>query len=196
MSNKRKKCSSSSSFVTLETHVHTKSHASLLDQQFYPQKRWKCVQYFIIENLLALEHAIQIEQHLYVQSGRDPIIYRNLCTRMAFNLQKNLQYILENFAIDEIPLLTDEQLATGTLAEKTSQLAQQKLEKVQKYLLDKEGDEKRKALIDKIGQAGASKCPKCHKDDELDSRQVQTRSIDEGMTQIYYCRRCDQQFRP
>ena len=190
MSNKRK------TFSGGETLVQIQSHACLLDVQLHPAQRWKCVQYFINQNLLAREHALQIEQELYVQSGRDPVMYRNLCTRMAYNLQKNLQFLLENFSVDEIPFLTDEQLATGTLAEKRSQLARQKLEKVQKYLLDKEGDEKRKILIEQIGQAGASKCPKCHKDDELDYIFAQTRSIDEGMTQICFCRRCNQQFRP
>ena len=171
------------------------SYACIIHSDLHPLKRKQCVQYFVDQNLLPWEHALVLEEHIYIQSEKDPMIYRGLCARMAFNLKENLQAILENYPIDEIAFLTDEQLAFGTSAEKRTQKANEKLQLTQKYMLDKEGDLKRKLMIEKVGEHGASKCPKCHKDDELTYMQDQSRSIDEGMTQVCYCRRCHQKFR-
>lgn len=162
--------------------------------QLMPARRHVAVQ--TLSKYVNLQDAARLERNIYIMAARDVVIYKRELARMVYNISMNKDYLCATYDIGTLVSLGDTLLNHGTKAEKRELEAQQKLQLVQKFILDEQGQQERKLLKEKVGGLDTAVCPNCHKDDKVNTFKEQKRSADEGMTDTAYCSRCNKKFQP
>ena len=163
-------------------------------KQLMPARRYAAVQ--TLSTYIDDTDAARLERNIYVMAARDVIIYKRELARMVYNISMNKDYLCATYDMGTLVCIKDSLLSRGTKAEKREVEAQKRLQLVQKFIVDEQGQLERKAMKEKIGGLDASVCPKCHKDDKVTTKREQKRAADEGMTDMAYCSRCNKVFQP
>lgn len=148
-----------------------------------PMKHRKnCVRMFSTQLRIDFEIAKELEESICRLYYLNTIKYIEEAKRICFNIKCNSN-LLKKYEISKLSLVSNEEMARGTLLEKIKDQENQKSVAVENMLREKYEN------VNKSSEGGLVRCKTCGSAD-IAWQQKQTRGADEAMTIFCTCSNC------
>lgn len=146
------------------------------------ETRHQCIMMF--HELLKIPYstALELEKSVCAIQYSDKSLYIEHAKRICFNVKCN-PTLLTKYKPKDLPLVTDEEMARGTLLEKIKEQENQRSEAVENMLREKYEN------VNKSAEGSLMRCKTCGSTD-IAWQQKQTRGADESMTIFCTCSNC------
>lgn len=144
--------------------------------------RTQCITMFLNQLKIDFNVAKELEECICKIHYINTIKYIEEAKRVCFNIKCNSN-ILKKYKVCEIPFISNEEMARGTLLEKIKDQENQRAIAVENMLREKYEN------VNKSSEGGLVRCKTCGSTD-IAWQQKQTRGADEAMTIFCTCSNC------
>lgn len=151
------------------------------------QQRFRAMD--LLSTHLPWMQARQLESAIFHALHMDALKYKAKVLQLNWNVQLRGGALLTQYELHALPLLTDEELARGTVVQRWWSEHNQRLQQQRQMLYEEAKFEEGEQV-----NSGSLICNRCHSR-SISVQQQQIRSADEGMTVFCTCNKCNLRWR-